>query len=134
MIPATVEREGGANVLRYTEINAETFRPLGDRILVKWEEATDKIKLGQYELDRAETHKKMHYTGVVLKVGPKVDSDINPGDRIFFDQFSNFEPLWDEKLGRLGLISEASQGSAFAVIPKRLRICGTEGDFNYGAA
>lgn len=130
----TIKREEGSNVLGYTEINLRTFIPLGDRILVKWEEATDKIKLGNFELDRPKTHTKIHYTGIVLKVGPKVKADLMSGDRILFDRFGNFEKLWDEEAGRLALISEAAQGSAFAVIPPRIEINGAEGDFDYNAA
>jgi Co-chaperonin GroES (HSP10) len=123
----------GANTLNYTEIDASTFQPLGDRILVTWEEAHDEIKVGKTTLVRPDTFKKQHYTGEVLNIGPGVTVEIKIGDRILFDQFGNFEKLWDRELGRLALISQSSQGSAFAIIPERTRIGGGEGNFDFDA-
>jgi len=119
------------NDLGYYEIDATTFRPLGDMLLVDWEEFQDEMRVGKKTLVRPDTHKKMHYTGVVYAVGPESNSGVKVGDRILFDQFSNFEKFWDPTLGRMALISERQQGSAFAIIPPRVRIGGEEGDYRY---
>jgi co-chaperonin GroES (HSP10) len=121
------------NDLGYLEIQADKFRPLGDRILVKWEQANDVIKAGKVQLLRAETHKKLCFTGIVLKVGPRAWTEVQPGDRILFDQFSDFTRLFDPKYGRLALLDEYKQASAFAVVPARTKVTGGENDFNYDA-
>lgn len=120
------------NDLSYLDI--EDWRaliPSSDHILVDWEEARDELLSGK--LIRPDTHKKLHYTGVVLSTGPDVDPGIEPGMRILFDQFSNFQKLWNHEVGRMALISERAQGSAFAIIPHRTKIGGGEGDYNYEA-
>lgn len=120
------------NDLSYLEIEDwRTLKPMHDHILVDWEEAKDELAGGL--LVRPDTHKKIHYTGVVLATGPGADPSIEPGMRILFDQFSNFQKLWNHEVGRMALISERAQGSAFAIIPHRVKIGGGEGDYNYDA-
>lgn len=117
------------NDLGYYEIDAKTFRPMGDRILVTWEEKKDTLLDGR--LVQADTHKKQHYTGIVRAIGPDVTVAVITGDRILFDQFSGFEKYFDSELGRMALISESAQGSAFAVIPYRTKIGSAQPDYNY---
>lgn len=120
------------NDLSYLEIKDwRTCRPMGDRILVDWEEKRGDLLGGK--LLQPDTHKKMHYTGIVLAVGPDVDPAIAPGMRILFDQFSGFEKLWHPEVGRMALISERAQASAFAIIPYRLHVGEGEPDYNYDA-
>lgn len=126
-------RSKQTNDLGYHEINARTFVPLGDRILVAWDEAQEEMKIGGVLLARPATHVKMHYTGSVISVGPDVTVDVETGDRILFDQFSNFDKYFDSKLGRMALISERAQASAFAVIPKRIKVNSAQSDYNYDA-
>lgn len=118
---------------------------LGDRILLRWQENKDTIdKAGL--LVRPDTHKKAHFTGVVLKIGDLVSDEFRTAFkeakkakrqlRILFDQFSNFEKFTDPKLGRIALIEENKQGAAFMIIPPREdgtypKIGGGESDFNY---
>jgi co-chaperonin GroES (HSP10) len=122
------------NDLGYYEVDAKGFRPMGDRILVDWEHTQDEIVLGNVKLVKHEKYKKLHYTGTVIAVGPDVEDErIKPGVRILFDQFSNFEKFWDPELGRLALISERQQASAFAIIPARVKVGSGEPDYNYDA-
>lgn len=119
------------NDLGYYEMNAEKFTPMGDRILVQWEYHNDEITSGKIKLLKAEKFKKLKYTGIVLKIGPRVEADLQVGDRILFDQFSQFEQFFDPELGRLALLSERSQASAFAIIPARTKVGDGESDYNY---
>ena len=130
MSVAVIEKTS-TNDLGYAEMEADSFKPLGDRILVQWEPAQNEMKVGKATLIRPETHKKIHYTGIVISVGPLADPDLKAGQRIIFDQFSNFEKYFDPKYGRLALIEESNQGSCFAIIPARTIIGGAEGDFFY---
>lgn len=119
------------NDLGYYEIDWAKFRPMGERILVQWEESNDDIKMGGVILVRPDTHRKIHYTGIVKAVGSRCESGVKVGDRVMFDQFSQFEKFWDNDLGRMALISESQQGSAFAIIPPRVKIGGGEEDYKY---
>ena len=112
-------------------MDAHSFRPLGDRILVQWEQAQDEIRVGKKSLARAETHKKIHYTGIILSIGPLASRELETGQRIIFDQFSNFEKYFDSHYGRLALIEESKQGSCFAIIPPRVKIDNGQEDYNY---
>ncbi len=127
---AAVERTNPQN---YLEVDAEAMRVLGTRILVAWEESHDEFKIGKVRLVRPDTHKGQHYTGVVLKVGPLVSEEIQPGMRILFSQYSGFEKLFDRTHGRLALIDEAKQDQAFAIIPARMKIDSDQGEYNYDA-
>jgi co-chaperonin GroES (HSP10) len=134
MAASTETKTEHTNDLGYLEVEAEKLRPMGDRILVAWEESKDELKVAGIVLERPQTHRKLCYTGVVLAVGPHVeDEHITIGARLFFDQFSNFTKLFDPKYGRLALISESQQASGFAVIPHRTKISGGASDFNYEA-
>jgi co-chaperonin GroES (HSP10) len=124
----TLERVKHTNPGGYLEIQAEGFTPMGSMILLKWEVARDDLKLGRFLLKRPDTHKAAHYTGVVLAVGPLVSEDVHPGMRIFFEQFSGFEKLFDPEHGRLALIKESA---ALAVIPERTKIESMDGDYDY---
>ena len=130
MNTATIEKKQ-TNDLSYPEMDARKFRPLGDRILVQWEPAQDEFKVGKTSLIRHEKFKKIHYTGIVISLGPDTSPDLEAGQRILFDQFSDFEKYFDPEYGRLALIEERKQGSCFAIIPPRVRIGGGEMDFNY---
>lgn len=131
-ITPTFKKLSQTNDLAYYEIDWKKFRPMGDRVLVEWEFAADEMTSGKITLLRPEAHKKMKYTGIVRKVGPKVEApEIQPGVRILFDQFSNFEKFFDPELGRMALISERQQASAFAIIPHRVKIGEGQGDYNY---
>lgn len=116
------------NELGYPEITASNLHPMGDRILLQWEESQDEFRVGKLTLLKSEKHKKLHYTGVVIAVGPLVDPLIKPGMRIAFDQFSNFEKFFDPELGRIALIDESKQASCFAIIPHRVKISNGEGE------
>lgn len=115
----------------YLEISVESFKPLGDRILIEWDEKNDEFK--GTGLIRPDTHKSQHYTGVVLKVGPFVTEEIKPGIRLLFSQFSGFEKLFDPQYGRLALVSESKQDSPFAIVPPRVKIQSDQGDYDYNA-
>ncbi len=128
---ATATKE--TNELGYLEINADQFRPLGNRILLKWEEHQSEFRVGKLSLVKHEKFKKLHYTGSVLALGPDVNEEIKLGDRLLFDQFSQFEKLFDPKYGRLALIDPDKQSSAFAIIPPRVLIDSEQGDYNYNA-
>lgn len=127
------QRRIGGNTMQYTEIDWRKFKPLGDNILLRWEESHDELKVGKVSLVRPDTYKGQHYTGIVMKVGKKVDPGIHIGDRLIFDQFSGFQKFWDEELGRMALISESKQTAAFAIIPPRAKIGAGEPDFDYSA-
>lgn len=116
------------NDMGYLEVDVDRFIPLPGSLLVQWEVAPDEWKIGKVRLIRPETFKKIHYTGVVLRVGAYVDSDLKIGKRIIFEQFSGFEKLYDKKYGRLALIKE---NHALAIIPERMKIQSMDGELNY---
>ncbi len=119
------------NDLGYPEIDVKGLSPMTDYLLVSWEFCQDQIRAGKYTLIRPDTHKKMHYTGTVLALGPDVDQVFQVGDRIIFDQFSRFEKYWDKEHGRVALLQESKQGSLFAIIPKRIVVEGSEPEYNF---
>ncbi len=127
----TLVKPKHTNDLGYQEIDADHLTPLQDFILCTWEFLQDNLKVGKYVLARPDTHKKQHYTGTVLALGPDVDPVIKVGDRIIFDQFSNFEKYWDEKYGRIAMLQECMQGCLFAVVPKRVLVEGQEPDYDF---
>lgn len=131
MSNSILEKTKETNDLGYAPLPADQVQPLQDFILVAWDLCQRNIKAGKHVLIRPETHNKQHYTGKVLAVGPDVDPDIEVGSRIVFDQFSNFEKYWDDELGRVALLQESMQGPLFMIVPERVEIEGTEGDFNY---
>ena len=117
------------NPLAYPELRVEGFTPFRDLILCQWEEAHEEIKYRSLSLIRPETKRAIHYTGVVLAVGPQVKSDeIRVGHRIFFEQFSGFEKYFDPEWGRLALCKEAH---VLAVVPPRVKVESGEEDFDY---
>ncbi len=107
------------------------IRACNDFIWVSWDEAPDAFKAGKINLIRPDTHKGQHYTGKVMAVGPDADPEIKVGTRLLFDQFSNFEKYRHPDIGRIAVLKESEQASAFAVVPERLKISSAEGDFNY---
>jgi len=117
----------------YTKMEINSIRKVfGDNILVEWQENTDHMLGGK--LVRPDTFKRSHHTGIVVKVGPEVQEEIQPGKRILFDQFSNPHKFYDTaKKKRFAIIRESLQGSAFAIIPARVKIGGGEPDFDYAA-
>jgi len=119
------------NPVGYAQVDVAKMQPMGDRILLQWEEGNNEISAGTIKLIRPDTHKGMHYTGIVLKIGPLVDPAIKVGQRLIFDQFSDFGKYFDPKYGRLALLEESKQGSCFAIIPPRMKIGAGEGDYNY---
>lgn len=127
----TLTKSKETNDLNYPPIEVKDLTPMTDFILVQWQFAQDHIQVGKFILSRPDTHKKMHYVGTVLAIGPDVDDQIKVGDRMVFDQFSNFEKYWDDEKGRVCLLQESKQGSLFAIIPKRIEVGGSEPDFNY---
>jgi co-chaperonin GroES (HSP10) len=126
-----MERTKDTNDLSYPEINAQNLSPLQDYILVQWQLAQENLKVGKFILARPDTHRKQVYVGIVIACGPWVDPMIKEGDRVIFDQFSQFEKYWDEELGRVALIKEDKQASLFAIVPPRVEVFASENDFNY---
>lgn len=122
---------GYANKEDYYEIDAKKWKPLGDRIMVQWEEKKDDLLDGK--LLMPDTHKKQHYTGIVLSKGEWVSSNIEVGDRIIFGQFSGFEKFFDKNYGRIAVIEEGKQSESFAIIPRRSKIENGELDFDYAS-
>lgn len=114
------------NTHGYCPLEAEKFTPLGDRILVQWEEKKDLLLDGKLVLPATLT--RQHYTGVVLKIGNGVDLDLKKGDRVAFEQFSGFDKFFDEKLGRLALLR---QSHCYAIIPKRTKVANGMIDYDY---
>lgn len=126
-----LEKPDQTNDLGYEVIDAKSLSPISDFILVTWDFCQSNIKVGQFVLSRPDTHIKQHYVGTVIALGPEVDDAIKIGDRLVFDQFSNFEKFWDEEYGRIALLQESKQGSLFAIVPKRIKVEGSEGDYNF---
>ena len=126
-----LERTKDTNDLNYPPLEARHLSPLQDFILVQWEFCQKFIQAGKHTLIRPDTHNKMHYTGKVIACGPDVDPVIKAKQRLVFDQFSRFEKYWDDTYGRVALLKEDMQGSLFAIIPERVKIEGSEPDFNY---
>jgi hypothetical protein len=114
----------------YYEIEADKFRPMGQCILVRWEAAHDSFRAGKINLARPETYKGAHYTGTVLKVGNGVGEDVQPGMRIFFEQFSGFEKMFDPKYGRLALVREPS---VLCILPSRVKVESMDGDYDFNS-
>lgn len=125
-----LEKPTGGNDLGYAEISVMSLQPISDFILCQWQEAQENIKLGQFILARPVTHMKQHYLGIVIACGPDVDDVIQPGARIVFDQFSQFEKYFDPEYGRVALLQESKQGSLFAIVPKRIKVEGSEPEYN----
>jgi len=123
---------GYANSHGYPEIEADKIEVTGDRILLVWEEKKSTLLGGK--LAAPLTNRKQHYTGEVVKIGPLVDPTIQIGDRVIFDQFSNFIQFFDKKYGRLALIEESKQGDCYAVIPKRVEVDNGELGYDFEAA
>ena len=122
LAPKTTNPEG------HYVVDADSLLPWGDKILLQWELNTDTIKMGKVRLIRPESFKRAHFTGIVLNVGRDVSLDINIGDRLFFEQFSNFEKLYDPKYGRLAFIREQD---AVAIVPPRTKINSDGGDYDF---
>jgi len=129
----TLERTKQTNDLGYPVIDAKTLCPLGDQILVAWELNQENIKVGKYLLIRPDTHKKMHYTGEIISVGPDSHPDLKVGARIAFDQFSDPDKYFDEFYGRVALLKEERQGQLFMVISPRTKFEGGELEYDYDA-
>lgn len=130
---STMEKTTQTNDMGYAPIDARTLCPLGDQILVAWELCQDKLKVGTFLLERPDTHKKMHYTGEILAVGPDAHPDLQVGKRIVFDQFSDPDKYFDEFYGRVCLLKESKQGQLFMVINPRTNVEGSEPEYQYDA-
>lgn len=127
MTPPVTE-ETYTNPLGYAALDADKFQPVGDFILVQWQQAHDDFKVGKLKLARPDTHKGQSYTGIILSVGQRVDESLKVGLRILFQQFSGFEKRFDPKYGRLAIIRESN---AIAIVPPRVKIENMDGDFDY---
>ena len=127
----TLEKTKETNDLGYPEIDARSLQPLQDQILVQWQYCQPDLKVGKFILVRPQTHLKMHYTGIVLAVGPDVHPSINRGDRIAFDQFSDPDRYWDQYLGRVALLKEERQSALLMLISPRTKLEGQEPDYNF---
>lgn len=111
----------------YEEVSVSKAKMLGDRILVKWEEATEEY--GKTGLVRPDQFRKAHFTGTVLALGPKVSGDLQlwfeddqkegRETRIAFDQWSRFDKVSDPKHGRVAILAELAQADCLAIIPPR---------------
>ena len=127
-----LEKTKDTNDLGYPRIDVSAItKPMSDFMIVAWQLCQENIKCGNVILKRPDTHRKMHYTGTVLACGPDVDEVIKPGDRIIFDQFSDFEKYWDDQYGRIAFLQESKQGSLFAIVPKRTEVEGSEPTYNF---
>lgn len=102
----------------YDPIEVATIKELlGKRALVTWEEAPRALGEGELrKLVKPDTHRKAHFTGVVLKCGLDLTDEIQEGDRVFFEQFSGFAQFSDPVHGRVAIVSE---DAIEAVIPPR---------------
>lgn len=87
-------------------------RVVGRWVLTEWEEAKDTILGGR--LLRGSVGKKAHFTGLVMMSGPKAE-DVEPGERYFFEQFSDFRS-WQEGTKRFALMPYEA---IYAEIPPR---------------
>lgn len=67
--------------------------PLKDNILLEWEFASEYFPGTQ--IKRPESHKGMHFTGIVKAIGPEV-KECAVWDRVFFDQFCGVEKFQEE--------------------------------------
>lgn len=94
---------------------AEEVQAIGESIFLSWDFAT--AEYGKTGIIRPVTHEKMHYTGNVISVGEGV-YDVRPGDRIFFDQFSN-PGKFQDGAKRYAFIREQD---ALAIIPERVEV------------
>jgi chaperonin GroES len=111
----------------YEEVSLSRAMMLRDRILVKWERATEEY--GKTGLVRPDQYKQAHFTGIVLAVGPKVSTDLKVWfeedkkegreTRISFDQWSRFDKFVDPEHGRVAILAEVAQDDCLAIIPTR---------------
>ncbi len=117
----------------YADLEVKKFRPIGEHILVDWEEKTKFIKIGKNKkaLIRSQFTKKQHYTGIVLKIGGDVEDNgqIKVGERIFFEQFSGFAKAFDPEFGRLAIIKEPHV--EITGLDKRMRVESEDGDYDW---
>jgi chaperonin GroES len=111
----------------YEEVSLGQAKMLGDRILCRWEEATEEY--GRTGLQRPHQYRKSHFTGIVIACGPEVSQDLvkiveknrESGEetRIAFDQFSRFDKFSDPVHGRVAILAEVAQADCLAVVPLR---------------
>lgn len=94
---------------------ADDIQAIGDCIFLSWDFAPSHY--GKTGIIRPVAHEKMHYTGTVLSVGEGV-YDVRPGDRIFFEQFSNPGKFQDGDK-RYAFIHELD---AIALVPDRVEV------------
>lgn len=97
----------GALFLGDKERILRTQAALGKWVLMTWEEAKDTILGGL--LVRPVERAKAHFTGTVIKAGPRAH-EIEEGKRYFFEQFSEFKS-WTE------------DGKRYAFVPVRSIYC-----------
>ena len=75
------------------------LRPLGDRVVLKYQEAEEKTQSGIILPDSA---KEKPQTAVVIAVGPGKDGDgkemmVKEGDRVIYSQYSGTEIKLDKE-------------------------------------
>jgi len=114
-------------------------RLLGDRVLVEWEEKNENLLGGK--LIVPDTKRAAHYTGVVLRVGENMaldeeteapvwnscTEDINVGDRVFFEQFSNFDKYQSHDGKKRYAILNLD--AVMSIIPPRVKVTTDGGEF-----
>ena len=98
----TIEMDGKVfNVLKKHEVLALMFgegvtdvMPTKDNVFLEWEQAQSLYEGTRFV--RPDGFREMHYTGVVIAVGPDV-YECAVGDRVFFDQFGSVEKFQDRE-------------------------------------
>lgn len=97
------------NVLKKSEILAIMFgdgvtdvTPTKDNVFLEWE-TSQSIYEGTM-LIRPDGFREMHYTGMIVAIGPDV-KECRVGDRVFFDQFGGVEKFQEDD-NRYGFVKE----------------------------
>lgn len=73
--------------------DAVDVNPTKEWVFLEWEKAKDTYD--GTNLIRPDSHKDMHFTGVISAIGPDV-KELSIGDRVFFDQFSGLEKFQED--------------------------------------
>lgn len=114
----------------YPMINPDIIkRVIGSKVFVEWEEAKEDLLGGL--LVRPDPQRARHYTGVILKVGPDADPVLVEGQRVFFEQFSDFEKFQSpDGKRRFAFLRDTD---CYAVIPERAKVrCGDWTEYGDG--
>lgn len=111
------------NVLHKHEVLAIMFgdgvtdvTPTKDNVFLEWEMSQSFFE--GTNIARPESTKEMHYTGVVVAVGPDV-KECAVGDRVFFDQFGGVEKF-QENEKRYGFVKD--EAIWMSGLPKRKEV------------